>query len=411
MKTKFLIIIMLFAYTNSFAQHFVRASADELYNYLKGQDNLFETFSHYNRYNIEKEKYVSDTIRDFNDVKNAYYNDSLKNLLLELYLDSVGWTKYHVDQFMCTLKTDYKEDSALWVENRLKPYLKSLNIKNIDSIITSPSLFACYLDSYWNQKRHERFEYVIQNVYRIVVPDELIQLIGKIRYAEVYQKFYYEWQKECGFGKKYVTNTSYYYALVNYQCPEVIRPKNDSDSTISEEVVYYAARAGTAEAYKLTMELLDNTEFVFDGVNNYVPINMFLLGAADNNWTKRYGDVYKMKLDMLEIFSEDGEISEREHNDLDIIGKQFYSDYEDEFGKIVWSVSIYLNQDLGLHSTTSIYSDIPIFEKNELLELSKRNILPNVDYIRSFIKKRYDAAIERDLYWKQNMPYYKRNKQ
>lgn len=408
MKTKLLIIIILLAYTNSFAQHFVRASADELYNYLKEQDNLFETFSHHNRYNIKKEKFVSDTIRDFNDIKNAYYNDSLKNLLLELYLDSVGWAKYHVDQFMCTLKTDYKKDSALWVKTDIKPYLKGLKIENIDSIITSPSLFACYLDSFWSKLSHERLEYDIQNAYRIIVPYELIDLIGKIRYAEVYQKFYYEWQKECVFENRYVTNSSYYYALVNYQCPEIIRPKNDSDSTISQEVVYYAARAGTAEAYKITMELLDNTEFVFDGVNNSIPINMFLLGAADNNWTKRYGDVYKMKLDMLEIFSEDGEISEREHNDLDIIGKQLYSDYEDEFGKIVWSVSIYLNQDLGLHSTTSNYSDMPIFEKDELLELSKKNILPNVDYIRSFIKKRYDAAIERDLYWEKNMPYYKK---
>ena len=122
---------MLLAYTNSFAQHFIRASADELYNYLKEQDNLFETFSHHNRYGIKKEKFVSDTIRDFNDVKNAYYNDSLKNLLVELYLDSIGWANYEADQQMYRVKTRYEEDSASWIKNRLKPYLKGKKIKNI----------------------------------------------------------------------------------------------------------------------------------------------------------------------------------------------------------------------------------------------------------------------------------------
>ena len=408
MKTYLLIIIMLITYTDSFAQHFVRASADELYNYLKKQDNLFETFSLHNRYNNEKKKFVSDTIRDFNDVKNAYYNDSLKNLLINLYLDSVGWANYHCDQYLYTEKNDYKEDSALWIKTRIKPYLKGLNFKNVDSIISSPSLYAYYLDSFWSNYRHECFEYDIQNVYRIIVPNELIDLIGKIKYAEVYNHFYYEWQKECINEKRYVTNSSYYFALEKYQCPVIIRTKNDVDSSIKQEVVYYAAMAGTAEAYKLMMELMDNIDFVFDGVNNNIPINMFLLGAANNNWTKQYGDVYKMKLEMLEIFSEDGEVSEMELNDLENIGKQFYSDYEEEFGKIVWSVSIYLNHDLGLHYSISEHQYVEVFDKDELIELSKKNILPNVEYLRSFIKKRYDSALKDELYWKQNMPYYKK---
>ena len=406
MKTKFLIIVMLIAYTDSFAQHFVRASADELYKYLKKQDNLFETFSHHNRYNIEKKKFVSDTIRDFNDVKNAYYNDSLKNLLINLYLDSVGWANYHCDQYLYTEKNDYKEDSALWIKTRIKPYLKGLKFKNVDSIISSPSLYAYYLDSFWRNYRLKNFEYDIQNVYRTIIPNELIDLIGKIKYTEVYNHFYYEWQKECmgGLG----TFSTYYHALESCQCPEIVSPKINTDSTISQEVAYYAAMAGTSDAYKLMMDLIDNTEFVFDGVNNDVPINMFLLGSANNNWTKRYCDVYKMKLEMLEIFSEDGEVSEMELNDLENIGKQFYSDYEEEFGKIVWSVSIYLNHDLGLHYSISEHQYVDVFDKDELVALSKKNILPNVEYLRSFIKKRYDSALKDELYWKQNMPYYKK---
>ena len=89
----------------------------------------------------------------------------------------------------------------------------------------------------------------------------------------------------------------------------------------------------------------------------------------------------------------------------------FKSDSDREFGRIVWSVSIYENEDLNLHYYLSENPNIQVFRKEELLKLSQKNILPYVDFLRSFIKKRYDAAIASELYWKQNMPYYKRNNQ
>ncbi len=392
MKTILLFFIIFSSYCNLFAQRNpISVSADELYNYLKGQDNLFETFSHFNRYNIRKKKSVSDTITEFKDVKNAYYNDSLKDLLLDLYLDSVGWAKYAADKYMYSEKRDYKNDSSSYIYGQIKPYLRGLKIKNVDSILSSPLLYACYLDSFWTHITQRVFEQDIRDAYRYFIPNELIDLIGKIRYAEIYQKFYYEWKRECVFENRYVTNSSYYYALVKYQCPEIIRPKINSDSSISQEVAYYAAMSNNSESYKLMMELIDNTEFVFDGVNNDIPINMFLLGAANNNWASHYGQDYNWEL-------------------IGLFPGIFKSDSDREFGRIVWSVSIYENEDLNLHYYLSENPNIQVFRKEELLKLSQKNILPYVDFLRLFIKKRYDAAIEEELYWRQNMPYYKTEK-
>jgi len=349
--------ILLFTFVLSCAAmgQRVTITADSLLHYLQQAEDIYACFDYQT-----KDPVVGD-FSVFYDQKDFYHNDTLKHLLINLFNDSIGWAKYEAKRLRQNYENKPEENKRLSLEGYLEQkYKKSF----VDSILNSERLFNQYYDSLCAYEEESSFKEDIKKRGTWNVPYSLKNIIAYSRYPEIYDKMLYYWKDD---GMKL---SIYYDYLLNVDCPEVIsiiESDIDNNKNIGKGfVVEYRS-----EAIRLLMKTLDKTYLVPMNLEDYsVPLNVKCIGFS---WLSKYHYGYRWgKYD----------------KDIEKITYKIIDD--------IWQI---MERDCSIKPNDKEWRRI------------SKEIIENKQYILKFLEPHYQKCLEEELYWKQNMPYYKRNKQ
>ncbi|MBO7142052.1 MAG: hypothetical protein J6V76_02970 [Bacteroidales bacterium] len=348
MRTIILIIFFLLFYCHAIGQK-IKITSDSLWHYLQQKEDLYSCF---NNRNIDP---VIDNFIIWNNEKDFYFNDSLKHQLIDIFNDSISWAKYAAKCVRHSLENETDE----YKHNALKGFLRrKFDSKAFaDSILKDATLFEIYFDSLCTFEENRSFEEGLSRIGYFYIPYRLKKIISHSYYFEVYNKMLYYW-KQSG-----CSNRDFYYVyLLNVGCPDVISEldKMLDNSEWDYDLINYLTDNYSSESIKLLIKALDKT-YLVDGdlMEIDVSLNVKLL----------------LRLNRLTWFTEIG-----------------YLINSDLYYKVV---------DIIRHISANIYEP----KGNELMA---KYIIENKDIIVPFFETAYKKCSEQELYWKQNMPYYKK---
>lgn len=343
-----LIIILLLFCCHAIGQR-NRITTDSLLHYLQQKDDLYSCFNNSNIDSVIDNFYIWENEKDF------YFNDSLKHLLIDLFNDSIGWARY---SSKC-VRQHLENESYEYKHNALKGFLRRQYDSKIfiDSILKDANLFDIYFDSLCTFEENRSIKEDLSRIGYFYIPERLKNILAHSFYFELYDKMLYYW-KQSGCS----TRDFYYDYLLNVGCPEVISELNKmlDNSEWDYDLLIYLTDNYSSESIKLLIKALDKT-YLVDGdlMEIDVSLNVRLL----------------LRLNRLTWFTEIG-----------------YLINSDLYYKVV---------DIIKHISVNIY------EPNGNEHMAKY-IIENKNIIVPFFESAYQKCLEQELYWKQNMPYYKK---
>lgn len=344
-KFQLLLFTLLLSYTVMGQR--VTITADSLLHHLQQAENVYACFD----YRIN-----DPVVNYFYDYEGLYYNDTLRHLLVDLFNDSIGWTRYAAKVVRYNLEKEPEENKRMALQGYLK---RNYNKAFADSVLNNEYLYAQYFDSLCEYEEKSSFE---EDMKRGLwnVPKSLITIITYSRYPELYDKMLYKWNET---GK---INNYYYDYLLNVDCPEVIAMiESDIDNNIFYRGLLDKYRS---EAIRLLIKVLDKTSLVPMDLEDYsIPFNVKCLGFT---WLSKYHYYYR------------------------------FGNYADDIEKITFKIIDDIWQIMERDC-----SNKP--DEKEWRRISKE-IIENKQYITKFLEKHYQKCLNDELYWKQNMPYYKK---
>ena len=294
-------------------------------------------------------------LRNFDfDYKDIYFNDSLKRMIVDLFNDSIGWAKHSAKKIRQTLE----EESDEYKYKSLKVFLQNNHSQTyVDSILNNDTLFKVYFDSLCVYEEEMCFNEGVKLIGYANVPNNLKTFVAYSRFSELYEKMLYYWK-----NANYYKGDFYYNYLRDVDCPEVIdmiETALDNNKWIDS----YYMNQYRSESIRLLIKALDKTYLVPGGLLNFkIPLNVKLLGLDYNSWLRwvtilceyQSNEIYEKSIELI--------------NQIIDCQSDNYKDYQ------------------------------------QLSQL----IIKNQKYLVPFLEHLYQNCINEELYWKQNMPYYKK---
>ena len=317
--------------------------------------NPFHVINNLNVYNV--------------DPKDCYYNDSLKSFLLKFLNKD---TTYH---YIAELATHYGFDNHRDTqEDYIREFLKERKQMYLwDTILQTPDLYSAYFDTVFNLAVEKSKQYDYKNNTNL--PDRLTDLLAKIKWPEVYVWARQQWESD---GKK--RDRYCYEYLLEMHDPEVIEMNNQ-----------FIDSWGKLE----TCEYDD-----FNWQNNYLYDNPVYREEGISLWGSYYFDalLHFLKIKTLVYHPMyDNDKSKRPYN-TDLISEYFFHSpvFMESYPEIYK-----LSYDLYFLSVNDKQYRIKHKQASDYI----------IDHFEMFISaltpfKEY--FLEKELYWKQHMPYYKK---
>lgn len=350
MKKLLLIIFISYLPATVVGQQVI-ITADSLLHHLQQAENVYACFDYYTKDTV---------VNHFYDYKGLDFNDSLRHLLVELFNDSIGWAKYVAKGVRQNLEKEPEANKR----RALQGYLQhNYNKSFADSVLNNKQLFAQYFDSLCAYEEESSFEEDMKKGSAWNLPNSFTNIIAHSHYPEVYDKMLYYWNNDKG------AHCGDY--LLNVECPEVIadiESKLDNNE-LTKDLMHYITQY-RSESIRLLIKALDKT-YLVPSILHYpvvfdIPINVCLIGKC-SEW-KGWIDV--------EGF-------------LNVDIDEFYGDFE------------------ILSNIAFIYDIRNIKTQKDAIKMSKR-IIEKKELLLPFLELHYQNSLKRELYWKQHMPYYKK---
>ena len=364
MKQNLFIIILLVVFThNSFAQQ--NNSVKYIAHQSINADSLLTLLSEGNPFHVLPHIYIPEV-----NTKDCYYNDSLKSLLLKFLNKDTTY------QYMAELAEHYGFDNDRDIQEKyIREFLKERKQMYLwDTILKTPELFSAYFDTVFNLAVERQKTSSYQTNERL--PLELTDLLAQIKWPEVYVWARREWEED---GKR---EEGYcYYYLLRMHDPEVISINNN-----------FIDKWGQLE----TCEYLDSNlciNYLYDN-----PVNSG--GGGLCYWGSYY---YEALIHFLQIktmvyhpmyFDEK---SKRPYNTGLVREYFFHNPYFQESYPVIYNISNKLSN--------TYVNDKKYREK---YKQASEDICDNIDMFIEALKPYKDDYLNTELYWKQNMPYYKK---
>ncbi len=348
MKRAILIVSTVLLHLSINAQP-TRITTDSLLHHLQQAENVYACFDY---------RTDDPVVNHFYDYKGLDFNDSLKYLLVELFNDSIGWARYKAKVVRQNLEKEPEPNKRRALEGYLQ---HNYNKSFADSVLNNKQLFAQYFDSLCAYRERSSFERNFKKGSDWNLPYSFTKIIAHSHYPEVYDKMLYYWNNDKG------AHCGDY--LLNVDCPEMIA---DIESKLdNNDLIYVAIRymcTYRSESIRMLIKALDNSKLVdndLQGIDFDIPLNVYLL---------------------LKI------------NDNDIYNEWTFKSYLFEcsnFNKIIYDYE------------SVLYNLKKIKNQKQAIKMSQY-IIENKNLIIPFFEQHYQKCLNAELYWKQNMPYYKK---
>ncbi|MBO7145457.1 MAG: hypothetical protein J6W13_11615 [Salinivirgaceae bacterium] len=295
------------------------------------------------------------------DFKDVYFNEELKPYMLQL-LDEKSYRQHEIETL---LESSFGSDDAKM--RRIKEWLRDNSCSlSFDTIMSTPDLYQAYLDSAYSD-----FSSNLYSHYNVVIPNVYEEVLCRIHWPVVYKEYHRQWVED---GKNITSKR--FYAMLCMHDPDATDIfdkyvddllQNKSDSLNKEWYIHRPSAAMGSYEEKLRLRGLKYTNLI-----TFTPFPQ----DREESLTVPYN---------IKIASE-------------LIGYDCPSERAQQImNKISVSVSflgqtfLKLNEDLTIDEYISIGMEI------------KENAQLFMDIYQPFIQKKE----QEELYWKQNMPYYK----
>ncbi|MBO7596594.1 MAG: hypothetical protein J6T70_06075 [Bacteroidales bacterium] len=351
MKNKLLFLIIFISIIN-YCYSQVSLSASDLLFLIKSRGGVFEVVEKANINRGGFENILDDSLQgvfNFNDYENAYHNQELKKELLHLLNDTISYAKmYSNDRIYKVYTMD-----AEYTRNKVSGWLSAFCKQKKDTIMKTESLFKHYRDSLIMAESNKYYNNALHN---FKISKYTKEFLTRLKYPEVYLAFYKKWEQD---GKTF--DSEWFKYLLDFQDPEAEKLFQDSfeEAILSKkeslflDFKNYISYHFNSFATSQFIRILDKTDFVEEQMMDFeVPIYVTFFSAVDN--------VY---LDWL----------------------MFENAY---LANLFWKVGdfAYSNKiDKAIKEYNKIKPELLVFYK-EMLKFNRQE----------------------ELYWKQNMPYYKK---
>ena len=348
MKKAIIIVCTVLLHLSIYAQpRYI--TTDSLLHHLQQAENVYACFDYQTGDLV---------VNHFYDYEGLDFNDSLKYLLVELFNDSIGWAKYVAKGVKQNLEKEPEPNKRRALQGYLK---RNFNKAFADSVLNNEKLFNQYFDSLCEYEERSSFEEDMKKSSSWNLPNSLTNIIAHSHYPEVYDKMLYYWKNHKG------ANCEKY--LLNVECPEMIA---DIESKLdNNDLIYVAIRymcTYRSESIKMLIKALDNSKLVDNDLKGFdfdIPLNVYLLLRINDN-------------DL--------------HNE--------------------WTFKSYVFECSNFNEITYNYESViaklkTIKTQKQAIKMSQY-IIDNKNLIIPFFEQHYQKCLNNELYWKQNMPYYKK---
>ncbi len=244
----------------------------------------------------------------------------------------------------------------------LQGYLKrNYNNSFADSVLNNKQLFAQYFDSLCVYEEESSFERNFKKGSDWNLPYSFTKIIAHSHYPEVYDKMLYYWKNHKGADcEKY---------LLNVDCPEMIA---DIESKLDNNELIYVALyymcTYRSEAIKMLIKAMDNSKLVdsnVKGLDFEMPLNVYLL-LRINEFDSYFKSEWIFNQYMIEC---DGDI--------------------------------FINYESMKNQLKTVKTQKQAIKMSQYIIDNKNMLIP-------FFEQHYQKCLNAELYWKQNMPYYKK---
>ena len=350
MKALLIITFCIVALHNCYSQ--MHLTADGLLNLIKSRGGVFEVIEKANINRGGYETILDDSLQSvyyFNDYENAYHNQKLKEELLRLLNDMASYARlYSEDRIykIYTLNTEY-------TRNKVSNWLTIYRGQEKDTIMKTKSLFNQYKDSLIMA---ESKKYYNEALHNFEISKYTKELLTRLKYPEVYVVFYKKWEQD---GKTF--DSEWFKYLLDFQDPEAEKLYDDYiDNALlgkrKEDIIEfknYICHTYNDYAISRFIKMLDKSDLVeVDYLTYKIPIYILLLSEIEN--------IYMYYL----LFKDE------------TLANSYYNIEEYAFSG-------------QIEKAITEYNKI----KTNLIACFKRML-------------KYNGYTE--IYWKQNMPYYKK---
>ena len=332
----------------------VKITTDSLLHHLQHAENIYACFDY------QTEDSVVGNFNACLNQKELYFNDCLKHILINLFNDSIGWTKYTAKK----VRRNLEAETNNYKHNALSGYLEDkYNKAFADSVFKDDNLLSQYFDSLCAFEEEQSFKEDIGKIGYWNVPNSLCNILSYSHFPEIYDKMYYYWKRkgcsQCGF---------YYDYLLNVDCPDVIsKMETMLDSNEWSMDLESFLNRYNSESIRLMIKAMNKTFLVQTDLDDFIiPFNVYCFGFM---WLSKYADCYR------------------------------YNHYKNESEKKTFKIMDKIWRLIEFAE--------PKPSKESWLRISNE-IIDNKQYIGFFLEEHYKKCLEQELYWKQNMPYYKK---
>ena len=344
------IIISFIIISNCYSQ--VSLSASDLLSLIKSRGGVFEVVEKANINRGGYESILDDSLQgvfNFNDFENAYKNQELKTELLHLLNDTTAYARLYSEDRIYKVYTM----NAEYTRNKVSGWLSIFCKQKKDSILRTESLFNYYIDYLIMAESNKYYNNAFHN---FEISKYTKEFLTKLKYPEVYLNFYKKWEQD---GKSF--DSEWFKYMLDFQDPEAEKLYDDYiDNALlgkrKEDIIdfkNYICHTYNDYAISRFIKMLDKSDLVEVAFLTYkIPIYILLLSEIENIY------IYYL------LFTDE------------TLANYYYTIEEFAFsGQIEKAITEY------------------------------NKIKPNlIACFKSMLK--YNGYTE--IYWKQNMPYYKK---
>lgn len=345
-------------------------SADSLLSMIQKDGSVFKTFEH--------ASFLAEI-----DIKDCYYNDSLKVLMLKL-LDEEAYREYDNKRFISSWMNNdesRRNETRKWLEKHKK-------YADVDSIMSNASLYYIYEDSAIVDLANE-----IGATRKPETEPEYEKVLSLIKWPEIYEEYHRQWVKD---GSRIGGNR--FFAMLSMHAPDALAKSDgqcerwyaSNDYLAIKQTLYESPNLffwGTY-AIRLTLKSLTCTSQValYDFGNDekmLVPFNVRQLQFLKDFTGKSF-------FEGEYVHTELNQIREKLTNP-NIMMCETWPKLCDEISKDPLPVS---------------QNSLSLFLPEECFEKLGQEIRDNVDVFVIEYESYINEMELQELYWKQNMPYY-----
>ena len=350
MKKGIIITYLVLMHLSVNAQR-TEVTADSLLHHLLQAENVYECFDH---------KTDDPIVNNFRDYEGLYFNDTLRHLLVDLFNDSIGWARYTAKGIRQYYENKPDEKKRMSLEGYLEHNYKKAFV---DSVLNDKQLFTQYYDSLCVYEEESSFERNIKKSGDWNLPYSLINIIAHSHFPEVYDRMLYYWKNNKG------ANCFNY--LLEVDSPELLstfESQLDKNDLASSYILLDYICSYRSESIRLLIKSMDKSDLIGHYLYRFdfdIPFNVYLLcrislDGVFNCWVNT-----------------DGYILIKDHPNILL-----------DFISVICKLE-------------------KVKTQKQAIKMSQY-IIEHKDLIIPFFEQHYQKCLEKELYWKQNMPYYKK---